>query len=306
MTDPLSDILDLIGVRSSVYFQKDFLAPWSMSVSDTGFAQFHIIVRGNAFVTEGKETLQVSAGDIVFFPKGASHIIGDDPSSMPMRGQDVISSMEKGQEPFKEGGAATRMICGHFEYDFDYAHPLFEELPKKIILGGAELPKMDHLFGLLQLIIRESSNDAPGSRVVVRRLSDSLLVTILRGYFELNKDHVGFHRGLDDKRIFKAIAAIHSGSSDQLNVDELASLAGMSRSSFLHHFKAIVGQSAGAYATRWRLLKARSELSESSSSVENIAFSAGYNSATAFSRAFHSHFGKTPSQYRAENARPKS
>jgi len=295
MNDPLSDILDLIGVRSSVYFQKDFLAPWSMSISNTGFAQFHIIVRGNAFVTEGEETLQVSAGDIVFFPKGASHTIGDEPDRIPMRGQDVIASMEKGQEPFKEGGAATRMICGHFEYDFDYAHPLFEELPKKIILGGAELPK--------KLIIRESSNSAPGSRVVVRRLSDSLLVTILRGYFELNKGRVGFHRGLDDKRIFKAIAAIHSSSGSQLNVDELAALAGMSRSSFLHHFKAIVGQSAGAYATRWRLLKARSELCETKNSVENIAFSAGYHSATAFSRAFHSHFGKTPTQYRAEKNR---
>jgi len=299
MTDPLSDILDLIGVRSSVYFQKDFLAPWCMSVSDTGFAQFHIIVRGTAVIIQGDESLQVSAGDIVFFPKGASHLIADQPGRTPMSGKDVIESMANNMEPFTEGGAATRMICGHFDYNFDYAHPLFEELPKRIVLGAAELPKMDHLFGLLQLIIRESSNNAPGSKVVLRRLSDSLLVTILRGYFEMEKANIGFHRGLNDKRISRAISAIHT-DNNQYNVEELAELAGMSRSSFLHHFKALMGQSAGAYTTRWKLLKARAALSETKASVESIALAAGYNSATAFSRAFHSHFGETPSQYRSD------
>jgi len=298
MTDPLSDILDLIGVRSSVYFQKDFLAPWCMSVSNTGFAQFHIIVRGSAVVMQGEESLHVSAGDIVFFPKGASHLIGDAPGRTPMSGEDVIESMANGLEPFTEGGAPTRMICGHFEYDFDYAHPLFEELPKRIVLGAAELPNMDHLSGLLQLIIRESSNNALGSKVVVRRLSDSLLVTILRGYFEMEKQNIGFHRGLCDKRISRAISAIHS-DSNQYNIEELAELAGMSRSSFLHHFKALIGQSAGAYTTRWKLLKARAALSDTKQSVESIGFAAGYNSATAFSRAFHSHFGETPTQHRS-------
>ena len=155
-------------------------------------------------------------------------------------------------------------------------------------------------FGLLQLIIRESANNAPGSSVVVRRLSDSLLVTILRGYFEQQKSHIGFHRGLADKRISRAISAIHSDNGNHYSVDELATLAGMSRSSFLQHFKTLMGQSAGAYATCWKLLKARSSLSETNASVESIAFAAGYNSATAFSRAFHSHFDETPTQYRAK------
>ena len=158
---------------------------------------------------------------------------------------------------------------------------------------------MDHLFGLLQLIIKESSNNAPGSKVVVRRLSDSLLVTILRGYFEKEKSNIGFHRGLGDKRISRAISAIHSDDT-QYTVDELATLAGMSRSSFLQHFKNLMGQSAGAYSTRWKLLKARYALNDTNTSIESIAFSAGYNSATAFSRAFHSHFSETPTQCRNE------
>lgn len=305
MVDPLSDILELVGVKSSVYFQKDFLTPWCLAVSDTGFAQFHIIISGQAVLTYANETIQLSAGDIILFPKGASHLIGDAPESPGLSGQEVITAMDLGEEPFSQGGAATRMICGHFDYDFDFAHPLFQELPGMIQLDSCNLPDKDHLSGLLQLLIRESANNAPGSKVIVRRLSDSLLVTILRSHFAKQSNQAGFHRGLADKRISRAIAAIHSDSCQPCHVDDLASLAGMSRSSFLHHFKALLGQSAGAYATRWKLLKARSELVGNNTSIENIALSAGYNSASAFSRAFQAHFGETPSQHRA-GARVKS
>lgn len=302
MEDPFSDVLDMVGVRSSVYFQKDFLSPWCMSIRDTGFAQFHIIVRGNAVVTHAGKTSELSAGDVVLFPKGGTHMIGDAPDRQAVSGNEVIAAMAKGQDLFAEGGSATRMICGHFEYDFDCAHPLLEELPSMILLHSADLPMVDHLFGLVQLIVRESSTDAPGKDVVVRRLSDGLLVTILRAYFESGRQTAGFYRGLTDNRLRRAISAIHKNTGDGLNVGELAAIAGMSRSSFLHHFKAQVGQSAGAYATRWKLLRSRVTLTETSNSVEKIAIAAGYSSTSAFSRAFHGCFGVTPSEFRKQIA----
>jgi len=298
MGDPLSDVLDLVGVKSSVYFQKEFLSPWCMSVRDTGFAQFHIIVRGNAVVTHNGVTHAVSAGDVVLFPKGASHLIGDAPESDPLSGQAVIEGMAKGAEPFTQGDIATRMICGHFEYDVDCAHPLIEDLPHMILLTSMDLPVMDNLFGLVQLIVRESASDTPGKDVVVRRLSDGLLVTILRAFFETRKEDPGFYCGLTDPRMSRVIAAIHNTAEKPLSVEDLAQIAGMSRTSFLNHFKAKVGQSAGAYTTRWRLLKARAALVETSDTVEVIAYQAGYHSTSAFSRAFHGRFGVSPTKFR--------
>ena len=96
MSDPLSDVLNLIGVESSVYFQKDFRGSWCMDVSNTGYAQFHILVRGSASVTHAGQVIQVSAGDIVLFPGGASHFIGDTPESKPMSGADVVQAMSEG------------------------------------------------------------------------------------------------------------------------------------------------------------------------------------------------------------------
>lgn len=298
MEDPLSQVLDLIGVTSSVYFQKDFLSPWCMSVSNTGFAQFHIIVRGNAVVTFNGETNDLTAGDVVLFPKGASHAIGDAPDSDAISGKEVITAMANGQEPFTTGGTPTRMICGHFEYDFGCAHPVLDELPNMILLRSSEMPNLDHFFGLMQLIIRESAREAPGKDVVVKRLSDALLVTILRGHYETRQQDAGFYRGASDPRMSRVIAAIHNAQGENPSVSDLAAIAGMSRSSFSHHFKDQVGQSAGAYATRWKLLKSRTALNQTNDPVETIAISAGYNSTSAFSRAFHGCFGLSPTEFR--------
>lgn len=298
MSDPLSDVLNLVGVESSVYFQKDFRGSWCMDVSNTGFAQFHILVRGSATVIHAGKVVPVSAGDIVLFPKGASHFIGDNPQSTSIPGVDVITAISEGREPFTEGSNVTRMICGHFEYDFACSHPLLEELPEMVLIHSAELPALDHLFGLVQLIVRESASDSPGSDVVTRRLSDGLLVTILRSFFERENERAGFFRGLSDKRIALALSAIHKDVGHQLTVDDLAVCAGMSRSSFSQQFKELVGQSAGSYATRWKLLKARDAVMSRDDSIEKIAFNNGYVSATAFSRAFNAAFGETPTQCR--------
>ena len=97
--DPFSDILEMVEVKSSVYFQKDFCAPWRMHVADTGFAQFHIIVRGEAVVDHDGGHDHVSTGDIILFPKGAGHHIGDRIDSPEMRGQEVIHSLSQGEQP---------------------------------------------------------------------------------------------------------------------------------------------------------------------------------------------------------------
>ena len=298
MSDPFSEVLDMIDVKSSVYFQKDFRAPWGMSVSNTGFAQFHIIIRGTAVVLHKEQKFDVSAGDIVLFPHGASHLICDQSQSVQVPGGDIISAVARGVDPFADGEITARMICGHFDYDFGFEHPVLKELPDMIVLRSGDSPMMSHLFNLVQLIVWETSTNAPGSDVVVRRLSDGLLVSVLRAYYEIERPRIGFYKGLSDPRLRTALEAIHKSDGDTPDVATLAEMAGMSRSSFLKHFKDNVGQTAGAYATCWKLLKARAALNAEDQSIENIALNAGYQSASAFTRAFQNYFGATPSRIR--------
>jgi AraC-like DNA-binding protein len=300
MSDPLSEVLDLIGVQSSVYFQKDFCAPWGMRVENTGFAQFHILVRGVAVVEYDGTHHELSTGDVLLFPKGASHTISDNPHSAAVSGREVMEAFGRGDPLFTSSGRATRMVCGHFEYDFGHKHPLIQELPTVIFIRSESLPATYNLLGLLNILISESNLPGPGSAVLIRKLSDALLVAILRAYFEINKGHIGFHNGLRDERIARALSAIHDQNWSELGLEKLSALVGMSRSAFAQSFKATVGHSPKEYSTRWKLLKASAMLLQSDCNIEQIAFDSGYASSTAFSRAFNGMFGVTPGQYRKD------
>ncbi|MGO4906977.1 AraC family transcriptional regulator [Pseudorhodobacter sp. W20_MBD10_FR17] len=293
--DPLSDILELVGVQSSIYFQKDFCGPWKMSVDNTGFAQFHFVIRGGAIVdSDGAQSL-LSAGDIVLFPKGATHTIGDHPASIATPGTEVIAGLQNGAEPFIQGPLATTMVCGHFEYDLSHPHPMIRHLPNQIILRTNDLPMGNLLLGLLPLIVRETKNSAQGSRVVIQHLSYALFTSILRAYFETTDADVGPYAGLRDARILTALSAIHEPQGWSYSLVDLAQKVGMSRSSFAATFKSLMGQSPGDYAVNWKLLKAKQTLETTQKTIEQVAYDYGYSTASAFTRAFREHIGVNPS-----------
>jgi AraC family transcriptional activator of mtrCDE len=298
--DPLSDILELLGFRSSIYFQKNFCGNWKMSVADTGFAQFHYIVRGTAIIEHDGHIAHLSAGDLVVFPKGATHAICDNPESPATSGQDVIARMQAGDEPFVEGEVSTRMICGHFEYDLTHQHPLVSDLPSRILLKTGEMELGTLVSSLTSLIVNETLTKEMGSRTVTQSLSQALFASILRAHFVQQADsQIGFYAGMRDKRIVLALSAIHEPDGWRYSLADLASIAGMSRSSFATTFKTHMGQTPGDYALNWRMFKARQALEKSGRTIDQIAQVYGYGSSSAFSRAFRAVMGVRPSQIRA-------
>jgi len=296
--DPLSDVLELVGFKSSIYFQKNFCGHWKMSVANTGFAQFHFIVRGSAVVEHADCVEHLSMGDLILFPKGASHAISDHPDSPTTRGQDVMAAMADGNEPFVDGEPATRMICGHFEYDLTHQHPFIRDLPSCILLRTSDLEIGALMSALVPLIVTETRSTLLGGRIVAQHLSQALFASILRVHFEQQSSDTGFYAGLRDERIILAIAAIHEADGWKYSLSDLAEIAGMSRSSFATKFKAHVGQTVGDYALTWRLFKARQALLDPAKTIEQIAHEHGYGSGSAFSRAFRETLGISPSQAR--------
>jgi AraC-like DNA-binding protein len=61
----------------------------------------------------------------------------------------------------------------------------------------------------------------------------------------------------------------------------------MSRSVFALRFKETVGATPMEYLTRWRVLQASVRLEKSRDSISAIALSLGYESDSAFRKAFH-------------------
>ena len=95
-------------------------------------------------------------------------------------------------------------------------------------------------------------------------------------------------------RIGQVIAHLRAHVADPLTTEELARLAGMSRSSFHEHFRTVTATTPLQYQKELRLLQARERLQAGGQSVSAVAFEVGYESPTQFSREYARKFGASP------------
>lgn len=98
--------------------------------------------------------------------------------------------------------------------------------------------------------------------------------------------------------INRVVDYINNHLNEELSLTALADLSCISEYHFHRIFSSVIGEPIGAYITRLRLETAAQMLSESATSVTEIAEECGYQSLYALSKAFKKHFGVTPSQFR--------
>jgi len=94
-----------------------------------------------------------------------------------------------------------------------------------------------------------------------------------------------------------AITCMHDNPGYAWTLQNLAERVGMSRSVFALKFKETVGATPMEYLTRWRMLLAGDRLKSSDDSLAQIALSFGYESESAFGKAFRRVMGCPPRQY---------
>jgi AraC-like DNA-binding protein len=76
----------------------------------------------------------------------------------------------------------------------------------------------------------------------------------------------------------------------------------MSRSAFVHRFTTLMGIPPIRYLTLWRLQTAKVHLREAGKAIAQVAYSIGYDSEEAFSRAFKREFGLPPARWRDKHS----
>lgn len=85
---------------------------------------------------------------------------------------------------------------------------------------------------------------------------------------------------------------------EPLDRKQLAAVAGLSIPQFHRVFTASFGQSPTAYVRQLRLERAGHKLRMGAVDIGEVALAAGYETHTAFSKAFKQHFGLSPSEFR--------
>lgn len=297
-SDALSDILRLIRLKGCVYFQSDFSSPWGMEMGSGPYAQYHVVVRGQCWLTMGGAHHRLATGDVVLLPRGDAHALVDDPAAITTPGMDVLTAIQSGRQPFQGGETTARLLCGHFEFDRKMNHPFVRDLPSLIHIKGAGNEQTSWLEAVTPLLVGATGKDQPGTDTIVERLAEVLLIQVLRSYLLDQSGEHGFLAALGDKRINGALKFIHAGADRDVTLADIARAVGMSRSGLAVRFKELVGDTPMNYLTNWRMLKAKEFLKSGDLPLMEVAERVGYTSEAAFSRAFKREHNQTPGAFR--------
>lgn len=317
--DALSDALRVLRLTGAVFLDAAFTAPWCVVSNPRGNSRlmagspdivfFHVLTEGRckARLTEGGETMEFSAGDLIMLPRGSGHLMGSDLRIAAVASDAFVRAGRLLRVEHGGGGDTTRFVCGFLRCDERLCGPMLEALPRLMRVPLGEGAISGWVKGLLAAGARESAAAGPGSESMLAKLSELLFVEALRRYTEqLPEQQTGWLAGVRDRFVGRALALMHERPERDWTVDELAAAVGLSRSSLSQRFTDFIGQPPMQYLTRWRLTIAAQRLRNDDVSLARIAADSGYDSEAAFNRAFKRALGTTPAAWRRGKSAPKA
>ncbi len=314
--DVLSDVLRRVRLHGAVFYNAEFSAPWALRsppapvlapylAPDSGHVIiFHLLTEGLGYAhLEGeRQAVPLRAGDLVVFPHGDSHVLGNGARTKPLdAGRQLQTILSNGLKlaRFGGGGETTKFICGYMACDPQLSRIFLGGLPRILKVPIRDDSSGQWLENSLRYSVRHSDASLPGSEAVLARLSETLFVEMLRRYIgTLPRHQTGWLAGVRDPQTGKALALLHRQPGRRWTVASLASQAGTSRSVLAERFRRYLGETPIGYLTKWRLQLGAQLLKETSGSVAEIAAEVGYQSEPSFNRAFKRQFGVPPARFR--------
>ena len=300
--DPLADPLRLLKLTGVLHCRAELTAPWGMDMPRIpDCMMLHIINAGDCYLDiAGQKTRRVNEGSLIMIPHGTAHQLRSAPDAEVTPLTDIpVEMITDRYEYMTFGGGGERTSISYCGVRFDPlgAQRLLQVMPLVIQVDTQSQPD-DWLQETAGFISREADARRPGSEAIITRLADIVVVQAIRAWFSSAEGQHGWLAALRDRRISRALAAIHARPAHRWSVNTLASHVGMSRSALSARFSELVGQSVMQYVTEWRMQLAREDLIETRQTLALIAEKYGYQSEAAFSRAFKRVFHVTPGRAR--------
>lgn len=303
--DVLSEVFSSLRIRSELYFSAVLGTGAAIRVpQDRRRIRFHLVLQGQCWLRmEGLPDTLLSEGDIALIPNGEPQILSAERETTAISLEAAIQAgaLKGGVLRGGEGVARATLLCGFCQFDESIDHPALAGLPAAIHLSVSDLGAEPWMAATLKLLTLEAALNAQGTRAILARLIEIAVIQAARRLSSA-QDGNGFIAALADPFLARALYALHRTPEKPWRVADLANEAGMSRARFADHFTDAIGIPPIEYLTRWRLIKARSLLSNSNLSIEDIAEQCGYASLPSFTRRFKIQFGVGPGAFRRSSS----
>jgi AraC-like DNA-binding protein len=240
--------------------------------------------------------VHIEAGDVLLLSAQRSYVLAGDLAATPIDALTVFTGKVKTARLGEREDCIQ--IGGHILLDPTSGRILADVLPP-LIHVRADSSRATVLQWLLEQLIREQAAELPGGSLATKQLAQLMFLQILRIHLAASGPlAAGWLRAVTDPRLAPALRLMHGHPEQSWELEDLAKAAGMSRTTFAVHFKAIAGVAPLAYLTQWRMRLAQRALREGDIPVSVLAGKFGYGSESAFSNAFKRVIGQAPKHYR--------
>jgi len=301
--DPLSEVLALLKPQSLI--SGGFMVPGDMAIyfpKHQGIKCYAMLAGQCWLVVEGvPEPVLLHPGDCFILPRGLPFRLATHLSLEPVLYTEAFARLGMSREAPQVTAGARYIAGGFFRFTGGHAEMLLHSLPP-IVHIRSESDKAAMRWSL-ERMREELRNPQPGGSLIAQQLAYSMLIQALRLHLaDTANAGPGWLAALSDKHMSVAITSMHNDPGYPWTLQSLAERVGMSRSVFALRFRDTVGTTPMEYLTRWRMLLAAERMKESSDGLSAIAQSLGYESESAFGKAFRRVMGCSPRQYARSTA----
>ena len=195
--------------------------------------------------------------------------------------------------------ASTDWLCGSFP-------AVFEPGGRPFAAGVESITQ--RIRQLADTLGIEVLNDQFLSHERLEFMLQELMLSIVENYLTRRRSGARLWRGspFADTRIRRALALLRANPNKEVNMDELASQVGLSRSRFYDLFQLSTGRSPRAYLDMLCVGSAISKLSSGSGKIAEVSAELGFSAQSNFSRFFQQQVGIPPSEYRRAAVKPNT
>jgi len=247
------------------------------------------------------EPVRIDEGDCVLLPQGLPFCLATDLSLPLVYFPCDIETRNPGDEILYDETDGCSIVGGHFPLMGSHSDMLLNSLPS--IVHIRQETEKETIRWALKRLREELRDPQPGGSLMAQQLAYMILLQALRLYLQEGAaEGAGLLFGLADPHMRMAITWMHDAPGDKWTLQGLASRLGMSRTVFAQKFKKRVGMTSMEYLTRWRMLLASDRLKTSDDSVAAISSWLGYETDSAFGRAFRRFWGCSPKEHRRPHA----
>ena len=254
---------------------------------------YHYVREGELSARAGDdEQIRIGPGSIMLFPQNRDHCLfnADVP---PVQTEDLILPPEDDGPALLrlgEGEPVVRLYCG-FLSATSHQNPVLQHLPPILVVQPDDTRAA--WVNASMRFAAEEAHDDPG---LVGKLAEVMFAEAVQVYLESDEEARRLAAGMSDPAVARALDYIHRHFAEEIEVDEIAREAGLSKTVLGERFAAVMGEPPIRYCGRYRMRQA-TDLLERGATTDEVAHAVGFSSAAAFTRAFKREYGEPPATW---------